>query len=1147
MCVLLSAKAQESGNFAKRYAQNSVLNSGKWVKISIPKTGIYKLTYEDLSAMGIKPENVRIFGYGGGLISELNDSALYIDDLPETAIYMNTGADNKFNAGDYILFYAQGIVSWTYGNPPNSSQKMFYHTLNHYANEAYYFVTSDVGIGKKITLQEAETQATAGDITTFLHYDSHEVELVNFPHGGRDFYGEEFNGTNISRTFTFNTPNVIAPISGVTASKMKIRVRAANKAAAQATLNVKLNESNVGNVTMEGNTGSNNYDIAKMKMTIFTFSQQAANQLEFTLTYSNAGATANLDFLEFNAPRTLKIDNPEFYFRNVDKIGLNQKNRFVVGNPSGATQIWDITDAANIRQLPITRSSESLTFIANTNTLHQYLAINPTAYFPKPTVVGTISNQNLHGFPQTDLVIITHKDFISEAERLAEAHRQIDNLRVQVVDAQSVYNEFSSGTPDASAYRRLMKMFYDRGAESGDLPQDLLLLGDGCYDNRGLLDNTSNPIRRLLTYQAVNSTSTVAAYVCDDFFGYLEDGQGTMKVDTTEKMNIGVGRLPVYSTEQAKTVIDKTISYMENTFRTNWKNRIVFIGDDGDENDHVKSVDTVANITSRQNRDIVIRKLYLDAYKQETSAAGERYPIVSTLLDNYIQSGVLMINFMGHGSYNGWTNEQIMTSAKILNMANDKYPLFITATCDFTAYDQFYDTGGEQLLWNKTGGTMALVTTTRTVYSAPNFKLNCYFAKSVFEKDDNGNPISLGEAVKRAKNMQTDSQNKFSFALVGDPALRLVYPHEGNVITDTIKRNTVNPLALDTISALEEIEIAGHVETNLGDLITSFNGKVFVQVFDKLDSITTLANDAGSHSFHYTDRPNAIFSGSAQVKNGKFKLSFIVPKDIRYNFGTGRIVYYATENDYGMEANGHFEDFVIGGEYEGYVAENDGPKTRLYMNTPSFRDGGKTNSSPLFVAEVSDNSGINTVGNGIGHDIIMRTKTKDSKGQEVIKNEVVLNDYFETLMGSYKEGKVEYLLRDLPDGKYSIFFKVWDLQNNSTTDEISFEVSKDIRVGGVDTVIYYLDPVTNEVTFILNHDRPYKPLEITARVYDVAGRHIWTSERNVVTSGTHTEIKWNFAAEGMIISQGVFLAQIEIAAKDEKSSYKTLKLIISKQ
>jgi hypothetical protein len=1143
MCAVSFANAQ---NPAERYVNNSVLKSGKWVKISIPKTGIYKLTYEDLSSMGISsPENVRIFGYGGALLREyydtINEPFPYIDDLPEVAIYMNKGGDNKFNAGDYVLFYGQGTVSWTYNTPPGYSSKMFYHTLNYYANEAYYFVTSDAGTGKRVILKDAETETTGNDITSFTYYDAHEVDLVNLASGGREFYGEEFNAQNISRTFTFNTPNVLA-------QRMRMRVTAANKANVQATLNLTLNGANVGNVTMDA---ISQYDNAMNKQTFFSYTPQAANQLEFTLTYSNPNATAYLNFLEFNAVRSLRIDKNEFYFRNVDKLGLNQVNRFVVTGAGGTTQIWDITDKSNIEQLPVIRpNNETINFLAKTNELHEYLAVNVNASFPKPTIVGTIPNQNLHALPQTDFVIISPSEFIGEAERLAEAHRQIDGIRVTVVDAQKIYNEFSSGTPDGTAYRMLMKMFYDRGLQNNDLPQSLLLFGDGSYDNRALLNNTSNNIRRLLTYQNTNSTNTINAYTCDDYFGYMQDGDGgststTSNLVAAQKMSIGVGRLPVYKLEQAKTVVDKTISYMENALRGIWKNRVLFLGDDEDKNEHVNYVDNVAKITEQQNPDILIRKLYLDAYKQETTAAGQRYPMVNTLLDNYIQQGILMVNYMGHGSPNAWTSEQVMTASKILNMANDKYPLFVTATCDFTCFDQFYDSGGEQFLWNKTGGTMALVSTVRTVYSAPNAKLNNYFAKSVFERDENDNPITLGEAVKRAKNQQTDSSNKFAFALLGDPALKLVYPHEGKVATDSINHFAINSAVLDTLSALDEVTLAGHIETKLGDLITSFNGIVYVQVFDKIDTITTLCNDCTGTdtAFRYLDRPNAIYSGSARVENGKFQFSFMVPKDIRYNFGTGRIVYYATEDNLGMEANGNIEGFIIGGESSNYIAENKGPDVTLYMNVPEFRNGGKVNSSPLFVANVYDESGINTIGNGIGHDIVMKLY-QQKNNEYVLLQELIVNDYYTSFLGSYKEGRVEYLLRDLEVGKYKIWFRVWDLQNNSTTDEISFEVSKDIKIG-VETDYYY-DPEIGEVTFVIDHNRPYKPLEITANVYDVAGRHLWTSARNVVTSGTHTEIKWNFKGEGMTSIQGIYLVRIEIAAKDEKSAFIPLKLIITK-
>jgi hypothetical protein len=802
--LFAAAVSAQIANDGARYTRNSVLRTGKWIKIAVSNSGIYKLTYENLAAMGINPSNVRIFGYGGALLPETFKSP-YIDDLPEVAIYMNKGADGVFNAGDYILFYAQGVVSWTYGNPPSTASPMFYHTLNHYSVKGYYFVTSDAGTGKKISMREVESETYNGDITEFMHYDVHETDLQNIAGGGREFYGESFTASAPSQICKFFMPNLLT-------KSAKLRVKAANLSSGGAVnIAITMNNQNVGTMTIDkitrqGNTGED-------KKSMFNFTPSAAQTDTTYIKLTSTPATAILDFVELNVRRRLKIVNNQFYFRNIDYLNQEQFRRFIVTNSEASTQIWDITDNQNIKQIPAKRSNDTLTFVAGVKTLRQYLAVKPTANFPVPEIIGEVGNQNLHSFTQPDFVIIANSDFLGEAERLAQAHRQKDGMRVHVVDAQKVYNEFSSGTPDATAYRRFVKMFYDRAVSdasgSQKMPKYLLLFGDGSFDNRGLLNNTSEPIRRLLTFQAVNSVSGTDSYVSDDYFGYMDDDSGAML--TTHILEIGVGRFPVYLLEQAKTLVDKTIHYMNNEIRGNWKNQVLFVADDGNSGEHANFSDSVTRIIANANKEILVRKLYADAYKQTSSAGGDRYPAVETLLDNYIKSGVLIINYMGHGSSNNLGGEQYLTKYKIDNMYNEKYPVFVTATCDFTGYDQFSESAGEKLLWHKNGGTMALFTTTRTVFSNSNFVLNCYFANNAFLKDEDCNPPALGDIIKKAKNMQKNT-NKFAFALVGDPALTLAYPHQGNVVTDSIDFKHINSLAFDTISALGKVHISGHIE-----------------------------------------------------------------------------------------------------------------------------------------------------------------------------------------------------------------------------------------------------------------------------------------------------------------------------------------------
>jgi hypothetical protein len=1114
-------------NISDKYASSSIMNFGKWVKISVAQSGIYKLTFEDLQKMGINPPEVRIYGYGGSLLSEFFTEP-YIDDLPEVAIFMSKGADNVFNSGDFILFYAQANILWRYGL--KHYKTIFYHTRNHYSDLGYYFVTSKSGDGKRINLQNAENAVSAVEINTFTDYQLHEQEKINFGKSGREFYGEEFNNQNISRIISFSVPNAVASLAN-------IYVSAASKSKNHTTMSINANGSNAGSLSF-GTTSD--YQIAVRNDNVFSVSIQPSNQFNVNLTYSNSNDLAYLNFVDVNVKRLLTITSQEFYFRNIDYLGQNQVNKFVLSNANNSIEIWEITDRQNITKIPSQIAGNQLNFYANTDTIREFLAINPNATFAKPTIVGEVVNQNLHALSQTDMVIVSHKDYISQAEQLASFHRINENLKVHVVDVDKVYNEFSSGTPDATAIRRLMKMFWDRADNLGKKPKFLLLFGDGTYDNRNLLRGSEN-FNKLPTYQAVNSENTIYSYVSDDYFGYLDDNDTAMLANVySNGIEIGIGRFPVFNTEQANTAVDKTIAYMQNAIRGDWKNTLLFIADDGDRNNHTSDADRVADFTQEKNKDVLIKKLFLDAFKQETSAAGESYPLANNMLDNYIKQGVLMINYMGHGSYTGWSNEKLLTTQKIIDMTNDKYPIFVTATCDFSPFDQMVESAGEQLFWNKKGGTMALVTTTRTVFSNGNYWLNRYFSNNIFEKYDNDEPIAIGEVLRRAKNMQQTDNNKFAFMLIGNPALKLIYPYQVTVVMDSINYQPINPLLLDTVSALSVVNFAGHIETRYGDFIQNYNGYVSVNVFDKVDTILTLNNDNDDTNNlpKYRDRQNLVFKGSAEVKNGKFNITFMIPKDIRYNFGTGRIVFYTTEYNFGLEGNGSFENFVIGGENPNPIIDTQGPEVALFMNSHKFVEGQTINPSPLFIAQVYDESGINTIGSGVGHDIILRMNRQNG-------DEIVLNNYYTSKLGSYKEGKVEYQLSDLETGDYNLTFRVWDLQNNSTSKNISFKVSKDIEI---DTdVDIYPNPTVNEVTFSINHDRPYKSLDITVRVYDLLGRHIWQSTKTTATAGNKTEIKWNLRSEGMIVQAGVYVVRIEIAAQGEKSDFQTKKLIIKTQ
>ena len=1103
------------------YVPSSALASGKFVKVKVKETGIYKLTYEALNSMGISPANVRVFGYGGALLDQ-DFTKSKPDDLPEIAVWMEKGNDGVFNAGDYILFYGQGIVKWTY----DQTKSMFTHTLNHYANEGFYFITSDAGEGKKI--QDVTITPPSGNeivnVNEFTDYQVHEVEKLNLAKTGKVFYGESFENTT-SYDFNFDFPNI-------TSADIKARVDVAAISSENSTFELKLNGAQEKSLTVLRKS-SDNYEIGKDANVTLTFpNANSTPKVEFTLSYSKPTLSSRgyLNYLEVNARRKLVMIGSVLFFRNADNVNTSGYKRFQISGAAANVQVWDVTDPANVKRITATRTGDVLEFVDSGESLKQYVALDPTSkasFTLEPASAVTVPNQNIHGLPAAEMVIITHPNFISQAEKLANAHRQKDNLRVHVFTTEQVYNEFSSGTPDASAYRWVMKMFYDRALAAGDqslMPKYLLLFGRGSYDNRGIINNSGDNL--VITYQADMSLDIVKSYVTDDYFGFLDDKEGLYP--PSNLLDIGIGRFPVATTQQADDVVNKTIFYMNNQIRGNWKNQLCFLADDGDGALHMRQADAIAQSLKPNNQGYQFNKIYLDAYLQEISASGESYPLATTKLHNLISSGLFMLNFTGHASENGWTNERVLLAEDVKNMYNTKLPIWIAATCDFVLFDVKNISAGEYVLLNPTGGGIALFSAARTVYASQNERLNRFFTLDIFEKN-NGNFPRLGDAVAKSKNQTGTEINKLSYMLFGDPALRLTYPTNYKIITE--KLNDKEVAATDTLRALSVNRFQGYIADDNGNKVTDFNGTLEIAMYDKMQKITTLNNHQDG-SITYEDRPNILYSGKARVTDGTFTFTAMIPRDIRYNYEKGRINYYASDSLTDREAQGYYENFIVGGSTINYQNETEGPIVTMYMNSPNFTSGGKVNETPMFVARLSDTNGINTVGSGIGHDLRL-----------VIDDDPVtsytLNDYFEAETDSYQQGVVRMKLPLMAAGKHTLTFHCWDLLNNSTTSTLDFEV-----VPGLTPEIFqvynYPNPVRNATTFMIEHDRPQVILETKVDIFDISGRIIFT-----INQSNSDNLTWDLKdSTGKKVQPGVYLYRISVKTTNSELTSKANKIIV---
>jgi hypothetical protein len=1105
------------------YASNSVLSIGKFVKVRIVDNGIYKLTYEDLVAMGVDPAKVRVFGYGGNVLDQSFTSPK-IDDLPEVAIYMNKGSDGVFNSGDYILFYGQGINKWSY----DPTKAIFTHIINSYSKYGYYFITSDAGTGRKIqqTTISLPVSPMINPVEEFTDYQVHEKELINLCFSGKEFYGEPFNDiTSYDLPFTFPNP--------VSTSSATVRLDVASSSSVSTTFSLSLNSGQTKTLSVPART-QDTYTQGMGASGIYTFTPQS-DILDFNLSYNKTSSSTSvgyLNYLEVNVRRQLKMSGSVMQFQNVDYLGQGVYSQYMLSNANSNVQIWDITDPQNIIQIATQIVNGKISFVDSSNSVKYYLAIDPTAStnFQKPEVVGVVPNQNLHGISQADMVIITHPNFLSQAQTLAQAHRDKDNLTVEVVTTDQVYNEFSSGTPDATAYRWIMKMLYDRALNTNntaDLPKYLLLFGRGTYDNRKLISNSGD--NYILTYQADNSLVTNLSYVTDDYFALLDDNEGTQV--PANLMDIGVGRFPVTTSQQATDVVNKTIGYMNNQLKGKWKNQLCFLADDGDAALHGKQADSIAVSIARKFPSYQINKLYMDAYLQEVTASGQSYPVAKNHLSNLIQTGLFLLDFTGHAGASGLTNESMLSIADVKALSNQHLFLFIGATCDFLQFDVQVVSGGEQMILNPSGGSIGILSAARPVYASQNFKINKLVCENLFQKI-NGKQQRIGDVISYAKNNVGSEINKLSYIYMGDPAVMLDYPSKYQVVTNKVNQSTT--LGNDTLQALSVATIQGYIADQNGTKIDNFNGTLQAVVYDKVQKITTLNNE-GDGALTYSDRPNTLFSGKTEVKNGAFSFSFMLPKDIKYNYGGGRINYYAEDDTNNFEAQGYFENFIVGGTNPNYPTETDGPTVNMFMNSENFIPGGKVNETPLFIANVSDIDGINTVGSGIGHDIML---TVDQDPEQ----SYVLNDYFQAKANSYTEGVVNYKLPKLNSGKHTINFRVWDLLNNSTDSTLNFEV-----VEGLTPVIFsvynYPNPVKTKTSIIVNHDRPDIVLTTTVEIFDLAGRKIWSFSQNSTDN-----ISWNLITNnGQKVKAGVYLYRVSIKTKNSDVTSKTSKMLILEQ
>ena len=1127
------------------YAANSVLRTGAWYKVAILSDGIYKLSYSLLKSMGIDvdgidPRNIRIYGNGGELLPELS-SISRKDDLEENAIYVEGENDGKLNESDYVLFYGKGAHAWKYNN---AQCPKFQHVLHLYSDSSYYYITVDLGAGKRILPQASSTASVTHTVTSFDDYAFHENQTINFLKSGRLWFGEYFDNTSsYNIPFSFPNINVIAPAT----VKVNLASRYEDLSGSSSAIYSVSSQSGSSTINVPEIVSGGYSDYASIGSSCFTFTPNSP-VINVNITKQTADAVAWLDYIEVNVRRELNMSGSQMMtFRDVQSVGAGNIAQYNIQS-TAPIQVWDITNLSTVASQSITAIGTSYQFTLPSDVLKQFIAFDGSAYLI-PVYTGTVANQNLHALSAKDFIIVAHPDFYAEAVQLASFHETKDNLSSIVVTPQQIYNEFSSGSQDISAIRDFVKMFYDKaGSNVNELPKYLLLFGDGSYDNKRKGSNTNF----IPTYQSLNSLNVTSSYVSDDFYGLLDDNEGIWNSDAVD---IGIGRFPVKTKQEAQAAFNKIITYTKTGFlpTTNtascssgtiaspfgdWRNTICFVGDDEDYNTHLTQANDLATKVDTAYNSYNVDKIYLDAYQQESTPGGQRYPGVVEAINKRIEKGCLVFNYTGHGGEVGLAQERILETSQINKWNNiNNLPLFFTATCEFSKYDDPDRTSaGEYVFLSPTGGGIALFTTVRLVYSIPNFVINKDFYDRAFVKV-NGKMPSLGDLYEYIKTQPGgNSPNSRNFTLLGDPALTLTYP-KYDVSTDSINAMKITTTSTDTLKALSTVNICGSVKDHLGNVLSNFNGILYPTVYDKKQNINTLSNDGAESSVYtFSLQKNILYKGKVSVTNGHFKFTFVVPKDISYQFDKGRISYYAENGT--EDANGYYEQVVIGGSNDAALADQVGPEAHLYLNDEKFVFGGLTNENPDLYAIVKDANGINTVGNGIGHDI---TATLDANTEHVI----VLNDYYQADLNSYQSGKIRYPFDELSEGKHTLSLKVWDVYNNSSQTYTEFVVARSAELA-LNHVLNYPNPFTTKTQFYFEHNQCCVVLEAQIQIFTVSGKLVKTISQFVNTEGYRSEpMDWDGRDEfGDKIGRGVYVYRVKVKDSTGATAEKFEKLVI---
>lgn len=1099
---------------------SSVLSSGEIYKFAVENTGLYKITYdylntlEDIDVNSINPRNLNIYSSGGGIVPQIL-AETRIDDLEAVPILVFGEDDGSFDQGDYILFFMEGADKFHVSASEIQFEKNIYNTKNHF----YLKLNDNQSIRVQSQPSLSDVDFVSNSTETVLRHEQDQFNLLGSFSGtqgsGKQWFGETFtNEPQQSFDNFFVVPNLVEN------AQANIQVNFASRSELTTSYELDINGQKFSKNISSTDLGNIEAVYAKTKSINENIELRDGNS-NITLNYLKRGDNpeAWLDYIQLTTRKNIVYNGEPVFVFDRESASYSSYGFNFSGN---ATTVWDISNITNITRIESQNSGGNQQFsYINDGEISTFIIFNENDINNQPEYESVVQNQNLHAITRADLAIIYHAEFREAAEKLAEHRSQHDGLQVVIANIDHIYNEFG-GVNDPSALRDFAKMIYDRDPNF----KYMLLLGDGTYDYRGLVPGLEYQ-NFIPTYQTNESLHPVEAFPSDDFYALLSDNEGEDSLNGA--LDIGVGRIPSKTLEESMGVIDKIIHYDTNEKTLgDWRMRVGFTADDEDSNTHVKQADGIARLTEAEYPEFNLQKVYFDAFNQEATPGGARYPDAKNALLTNLSKGQVILNYLGHGGPKGWAQERVFQTSDIVNLKNkDKLPLLITATCSFTGFDEpSLVSAGEQSLLNPSGGAIALFSTVRAVYSSQNERITREVFETIFTRDE-GKPLRFGDIMRMSQNANssdTISSNTRKFLLFGDPSQKLSLP-EYKINVDKINDLEIVENQVDTIGALGRMKLIGSINTFDDQLLSDFNGTLLLTVFDKSSNLKTLDNDGEEKIFDFTLRKNILYKGSATVTNGQFEIEFVLPKDINFEFGPGNISMYATDN-ISKDAGGHYDGIIIGGTSENGIADNEGPKIDIFLDDRSFSFGGQTGKSPVLIVDLADDNGINLSSTSIGHDI---TAVFDDETSE----NLILNDFFEPTLDKVGSGTVQYQLTNFEPGLHSIDLKAWDILNNSSEKRTEFLVVESGE-GFINNVLNYPNPFSTNTNFSFEHDLSGSNLDIFVDVFTISGKLVKTIKAQRFGSNRLiNDIPWNgnddFTGN---LAKGVYFYKIKITSEE---------------